>query len=424
MSYRKIFNEAVGEIPPSSIDLGRVIARQRRRLRLRRHTAIVAAAVTVAAITVGVAATTGRPRAVPPAAPSPSPTVRTPALGHKQAFTPTDMALFEAMGRVAPDLEWVLQNGAWEGSGVWNSGASTTGYTPDGYMGQGRVRSGDRAGHLSVGIPLDWGPLLPCPSDQVKKNRCATTTGPDGETIQTRSARNPDTHSGRSPTGFTMSHSVWVKRPDGVVIYAQIMGEDEDPPLTPAQLTALALDPAVAAVAADPLRGDTRARRQLIDSWVLAAIQRQGPGVTGAEGEGPVFTANDLGAGWSDRGAESRNTTDTYWGYGRVMVKNVAGLLSVDIRRRDAAPAGDLVCGEPAPTRACEVGTGPRGERHRTTTTRRADGVATQREVDVRRGDGTWLRVTLAANAKGKFTLSGTQQLGIALDPTVTLPGR
>ena len=148
------------------------------------------------------------------------------------------------------------------------------------------------------------------------------------------------------------------------------------------------------------------------------------PGVTGAEGEGPVFTANDLGAGWSDRGAESRNTTDTYWGYGRVMVKKVAGLLSVDIRRRDAAPAGDLVCGEATPTRACGAGTGPRGERHRTTTTRRADGVATQREIEVRRGDGTWLRVTLAANVKGRFTLTATQQLGIALDPAVTLPGR
>ncbi|MET8832357.1 hypothetical protein ABZV78_00345 [Micromonospora sp. NPDC004540] len=424
MSYRTIFNEAVGEIPPSSIDLDRVIARQRRRLRLRRLTAIAAAAATVGAITVGVTVAGGHPRTAPPVAPSPSPTVRTPALGQDQVFTPTDMALFEAMGRVAPDLEWVRQDGAWEGSGVWDSGASTRGYTPDGYMGQGRVRSGDRAGYLIVGIPLDWGPLLPCPSDQVKKNQCATTTGPAGETILTRSVRNPDTHFGRSPTGFIVSHDVFVKRPDGVVIIVQIRGEDEDPPLTAPQLTALALDPAIAAVAADPLRGDTRARRQLVDSWVLAAIQRQAPGVTGAEGEGPVFTANDLGAGWSDRGAESRNTTDTYWGYGRVMVKKVAGLLSVDIRRRDAAPAGDLDCGEPTPTRACEVGTGPRGERRRTTTTRRADGVAAQREIEVRRGDGTWLRVTLAANVEGKFTLTATQQLGIALDPTVTLPGR
>ncbi|MGC1211325.1 MAG: hypothetical protein WA890_08710 [Micromonospora sp.] len=424
MSYRTIFNEAVGEIPPSSVDLDQVIARQRRRLRLRRLTAVAAAAVMVGAVTVGVAATTGRPRAVPPVAPSPSPSVRTPALGQDQTFTPTDMAIFEAMGRVAPDLEWIRQDRAWEGAGVWQSGASTRGYTPDGYLGQGRVRSGGRAGYLTFQITPDLGPLPPCTSEGVTKNGCATTTGPGGETVQTSSARNPDIQSGRSPTGFTMSHHTYVARRDGVAIIVGIMGEDEDPPLTAAQVTALALDPAVAAVAADPLRGDARARRQLIDSWVLAAIQRQAPGVTGAEGEGPVFNANDLGAGWSDRGAESRNTTDTYWGHGRVMVQRVAGLLSVGIRRGDAAPAGDLVCGEPTPTRACEVGTGPRGERHRTTTTRRADGVATQREVDVRRGDGTWLRVTLAANAEGRFTLTASQQLGIALDPTVTLPGR
>ncbi|MGX1615334.1 hypothetical protein ACWIF8_15780 [Micromonospora chalcea] len=422
MSYRTIFQGAVGEVPPSSIDLDRVIARQRRRLRMRRITAITAAAVTVAAIT-GVVATTGRPRAVP-AVPAPSPTVRVPELGQEQVFTPTDLALFEAMSRVAPDLEWIRQEGAWEGGGVWNSGASTSGFTPDGYMGQGRVRAGDRTGDLIVGIPLDREQILPCPPEQVEKKQCAITAGPAGETIMTRSIRNPDSRSERSPTGFTMDHSVWIWRPDGVVIHVQMMGEDEDPPLTAAQLTALALDPAVAAVAADPLRGDAQAGRQLVDSWVLAAIQRQAPGITGAEGEGPVFTPNGLGTNWSDRGAESRNTADTYWGYGRVMVKKVAGLMSVDIRRGDAVPSGEPVCGEPTATSACEAGTGPRGERHRTTTTRRADGVATQREIEVRRDDGIWLRVTLAANDMGRFTLTPTQQLGIALDPTVTLPGR
>ncbi|MGK5521883.1 hypothetical protein ACSNN9_21360 [Micromonospora sp. URMC 107] len=421
MSHRTIFEEAVGEVPPSSIDLDRVIFRQRRRLRLRRLAVIGTAAVAVGAITVGAAVTGAHPRTAPPAAPSP--TVRTPPTGQGQVFTPTDRAIFEAMSRVAPDLEWIRQDGAWEGGAVWGSGASTRGYTPNGYLGQGRVRAGDRVGYLVVGIPLDWGALQPCPPEPMRRARCATRTGPAGETIRTSSARNPDAGPRRSPTGFTMTHSVWVRRPDGVVIYVDIEGEGEDPPLTEAQLTALVLDPAVAEVAADPLRGDARARRQLVHSWVLAAIQRQAPGVTGAEGEGPVFTANDLGAGWSDRGAESRNTTDTYWGYGRVMVKRVAGLLSVDIRRRDAVPEGGLVCGEPTPTRVCEAGAGPRGERHRTTTTRDADGVATQREIDVRRGDGTWLRVTLAANAKGHLPLTVTQQLGIALDPTVTLPG-
>ncbi|MCZ7440462.1 hypothetical protein O7598_29005 [Micromonospora sp. WMMC241] len=421
MSYRVIFDEAVGEVPPSAIDLDRVIARQRRRLRLRRLTVVGAAAVAVGAIAIGTAVTGGHQRTAPPVAPSP--TVRVPPPGQGQTFTPTDHAIFEAMSRVAPGLEWIRQDRAWEGSGVWDSGASTTGYTPDGYLGQGRVRVGDRAGYLMVGIPLDREPLLPCPPKQASKASCAVRTGPTGETIRTGSARNRDDMFKRSPTGFTVNRSVWVARPDGVVVNVSIMGEDEDPPLTEGQMAALVLDPAVAAVAADPLRGDERARRQLIDSWVLASIQRQNPGVTGAEGKGPVFGANDLGAGWSDRGAENRNTTDTYWGYGRVMVKRVAGLMSVDIRRGDAVPAGELGCGEPDPTRTCDAAAGPRGERYRTTTIRR-DGATVERQIEVRRSDGIWLRVTLASNVKGEFPMSPARQLGIALDPTVTLPGR
>ncbi|MFG1675172.1 hypothetical protein [Micromonospora sp. NPDC049282] len=420
MSYRVIFDEAVGEVPPSAIDLDRLIARQRRRLRLRRLGVVGAAAVAVGAIAIGAAVTGGHPRTAPAVAPSP--TVRVPPPGQNQTFTRTDHAIFEAMSRVAPGLEWIRQDRAWEGSGVWNSGASTSGYTPDGYGGQGRVRVGDSVGYFTVGIPLDPQPRHPCPPKQAGKASCTIRTGPGGEMIRTGSARNPDLMFKRSPTGFTVIRSVSVRRADGLEIQVQIVGEDEDPPLTEGQMVALALDPAVVEVAADPLRGDKRARRQLIDSWVLAAIQRQNPGVTGAEGKGPVFTANDLGAGWSDRGAENRNTTDTYWGYGRVMVKRVAGLLSVDIRRGDAVPAGELGCGEPDPTRTCEAGAGPRGERWRTTTIRR-DGATVERQIEVRRSDGTWLRVTLASNVKGEFPMTRARQLGIALDPTVTLPG-
>ncbi|SCG56891.1 hypothetical protein [Micromonospora humi] len=421
MSYRVIFDEAVGEVPPSAIDLDRVIARQRRRLRLRRLTVAGAAAVAVGAIAIGAAVTGGHQRTAPPVAPSP--TVRVPPPGQGQTFTPTDHAIFEAMSRVAPDLEWIRQgSGGWEGEAVWSSGTGTRGYTPIAYMGHGRVRVGDLIGRLSVDIPLDSQPDYPCLSEQASKAACAIRTGPAGETIRTGSARNPDFMVKRSPTGFTVDRSARVTRRDGVTIEVRLMGEDEKPPLTEEQLVALALDPAVAAVAADPLRGDERARRQLIDSWVLAAIQRQAPGVTGAEGKGPVFGANDLGAGWSDRGAENRNTTDTYWGYGRVMVERVAGLMSVDIRRGDAVPAGELGCGEPDPTRTCEAGAGPRGERYRTTTIRR-DGATVERQIEVRRSDGIWLRVTLASNVKGAFPMSPARQLGIALDPTVTLPG-
>ena len=61
MSYQKILEEAVGEIPPTSIDVDQVIARQRRWIRLRRLGVVAAAAVTVGAVVFGATAVTGRP---------------------------------------------------------------------------------------------------------------------------------------------------------------------------------------------------------------------------------------------------------------------------------------------------------------------------------------------------------------------------
>jgi hypothetical protein len=84
----------------------------------------------------------------------------------------------------------------------------------------------------------------------------------------------------------------------------------------------------------------------------------------------------------------------------------VHGAFSVRIQRRSPAPSDDL------------TGTGPDGERYRTTTT------ATQRVVDVLRPDGSRLTVTLAADATGRFALTAAQQQAVALDPEVTLAVR
>ncbi|OKI67840.1 hypothetical protein [Micromonospora sp. CB01531] len=420
MSYRTMFREAVGEIPPTSIDMDRVIARERRARRLRRVGVAALAAAAVGVVLVGSTAVTGRPRAAVPAVPSPtSPAVRTPTPSSGGSFTAMDMAIFEAVGRVAPDLDWAPGRGAPEGEGpVWFSGPTLGGYAPDGYMGQGRVRSGDRMGRLSVQITNGWGPAAACTAEAVRRSNCADTTGPAGERIRTLSARNPARGLDRKPSGgVAVSSSATVQRSDGVVIIVRIQGEDENPPLTIAQLIALALDPAVAGQAAQPLRGNTEARRMWITSVVLASLQRHVPGVTGAQGRGAAIIPGDLGAFWG-----SQDTADSYAGQGRVLVDGVSGTVSVRIHRRDPGTAGDLTCDASTRTHTCEAGTGPAGERYRITTD--GSGVKAERIVHVLRRDGVWLAVSLTAGEKGELPLTAAQQRAVALDPAVNLTDR
>ncbi|MER7416800.1 hypothetical protein ABT346_08445 [Micromonospora peucetia] len=427
MSYRTIFREAVGEIPPTSIDVDRVIAGQRRARRFRRVGMVALAVAAVGVVAIGATAVTGPPRADMPAAPSPTkPAVRTPTPTPGDSFTPMDMAIFEAIDRVAPDLEWAPGLGASPGAkSEWVSGPTTRDGIPFGYMGQGRVRSGDRAGHFSVQTDDDLSLLSPCSADTARTSGCAITTGPAGEKIRSSSNRSPADKPDGSPSGgIAVSSDVFVARTDGVVLIVSVDGDDENPPLTIAQLTALALDPAVAGLASPPLRADEEARRRLIDSAVFASLRRQVPSATGAEWRGGLLAPADLDAGWT--GTEGKNTADSYWGQGRVMVDGVAGSYSVQIHREDPGLSGDLTCDEPSKTYACTAGEGPNGERFRTVTntTRNDSGVSAERSVAVLRKDGSWLAVTHTADAKGKFALTAAQQQAAAFDPTVALAGR
>ena len=311
---------------------------------------------------------------------------------------------------MAPDLEWAPVPGAQDARPVWSSGPTTRGYTPDGYLGQGRVRSGGGTGDLVIQISPDWGPVPPCTPDAVKNSGCTTTAGPAGEKIHTSSARvQGGPH--QSQAGPAKRAMVMVERSDGVVLILTILGEGDNAPLTAAQLTAVALDPAVARVAAEPLRFDTNARRMLIDSAVLASLQRHSPGVTGAEGKAPDVTANDLGAGWNVRGGE--NTADGFRGQGRVLVNGVAGLFSVEIRRRVPGTSGDLTCDKPSETYDLpSTVPDPTANGTEPPATRNGSGAVAEREVHVLRKDGSWLAVTLAADGAEKLALTAAQQLG------------
>ena len=403
MTYRTMFTEAVGEIPPTSIDVDRIMARQRRVIRLRRIGVVVAAAVAVGAVTVGAVSGIGRPRTEVPVAPAPSiPAVHTPPPQQRRPFTQLDIAVFEAVHRVAPDLEWVN----------WNSGPGTRGYEPKVWMGQGEIRSGARAGTLVLQFSYpDWGKIGPCTAELVKRG-CVTRTGPGGELIQTVSTRNPDAGLNRAKgavdkSKMTLTNSMLMERPDGRVLIVDLHGDDENPPLTLEQLTALALDPAVAKVATDPFRYDPNARRMAIDAKFFAALRREVPGVKGAVGVPPKYSpAPDIGSFWSAEGG--KNTDDDYWIKGRIFVGKVLGPLTVEMHRRDPGTAGEL------------TGTGPNGERFHTSVN--GSGPSATQVVEVLRTDGTWLAVTLSANEEGRFALTAAQQEAIAFDTAIALP--
>ena len=116
MSLKAVLDEHIGTSPPSTVDLDRIIRRERRGRRIRRIGAgCAAAAMTALAVTVGAALTGGiRPSSGPASAPgsvaspappqasvSPSPAGFRPQTGRLQA------ALEQALTEVAPDAGWI-----------------------------------------------------------------------------------------------------------------------------------------------------------------------------------------------------------------------------------------------------------------------------------------------------------------------------
>ncbi|GIG91717.1 hypothetical protein [Plantactinospora endophytica] len=262
MSHRTILEEAVGEIPPTTIDIDRLIAGQRRRVRLQRVGTTAAAVAAVATVTVGAVAVVGRPPADLPAQPGPTAApVRTPVPSAGNPFQPVDWAIFAVVARVAPDLEWAPHVAVGpDEPPIWLSGPMLRGDIPHGHMGQGGVRSGDRVGRLLVQIDRTQ-TIRPCTPDAVRDRNCIDSTGPAGEQIRSESVRGPIVRVPRQtyPPGETLrpvptsdpsvayatTRWVQVQRPDGTYLIVTVRGDGEDPPLTIEQLTAIALDPTV-----------------------------------------------------------------------------------------------------------------------------------------------------------------------------------
>ncbi|MFG3299990.1 hypothetical protein [Micromonospora chersina] len=257
MSFHTIFREAVGEIPPTSIDVEQVIRRQRRRRRLGRTGLAAMVGAAVLGVTVPLAITGGSGPDLPASPPSPSPSAqsaRTPRPEPGTTFSATDLAVFAALVREAPDVEWITEGWPSDGDPVtWHPVDSAKLY-----FGQGPIRVGDRTGYFSLQVQRDWDRRVAfcIPEENRENGSCVYSIGPAGEKIQTSSNQTPIMWSHRNrnlhgkpaaPTSdrFSTHYGVAVERPDGTFLIVAMSADGENSPLTLAQLTAVALNPAI-----------------------------------------------------------------------------------------------------------------------------------------------------------------------------------
>lgn len=250
MTYRQIFDEAIGEPPPTSIAIDQVVARERRRARMR-HTGVAGtAAVAVLAATFGMGALRdGIPFAT--ASPTSLAASASQSAGVEADRQRIRTAMLAAIDRNAPGLGWVT--GASPASDTWNGTVTSK---PEwqvnqlayqsgrpGWIGWGvAARNGIRA-YFSITIHAVDQPAasLTC---SARSRDCATSTGPNGErVISVDLDAFKDAPPG--PAKPLAARLAQVVRPDGTRVWLTMMSATDEFLLTREQMTAIALDPAL-----------------------------------------------------------------------------------------------------------------------------------------------------------------------------------
>ncbi|MGN9763896.1 hypothetical protein ACTMS2_01845 [Micromonospora sp. SD12] len=253
MTYREIFDAAIGDAPPSSIDLDGVILRQRRLVRTRRLGAYASAAGGVLALVLGASLVVDRPD-VQPAAPA---SASRPPHRKSNQNLPTEASGRYQGGVVAalvarvPGVRWVPPTAV--GLGVVPTGPAgdaPVGGASEDYRNVGfSVRAypvdptGAFGNDLSVlalaepqpGLNRD---VMDCGKQIV--HSCGLSTGPDGARVRETA------HVSEAVEGGDVTHfrRVDVLYPDGTWIRISLRSDDGRFVLTPEQLRDLALDPA------------------------------------------------------------------------------------------------------------------------------------------------------------------------------------
>ncbi|MEV0713876.1 hypothetical protein [Asanoa sp. NPDC050611] len=243
MTYRQLFDEAIGEAPPSSVDVDRVVAREVRRFRARRTRAAGIAAVAVLAATFGIGALRDDARPM-------SGATTTIAVTDQERLT---KAMLAALDREAPRLGWVT--GATGKTDTWNGPVTTrstwqvnevSGSSYAGWFGWAVVVRGDVRARVSIQVVTPNARATDKGACARSTPNCTVSQGPNGERVR---AETSEAYRGQ-PTGgefdVMTDVNVTVFRPDGTEVKATARTAKGETLLTPDQLTRIALDPAVA----------------------------------------------------------------------------------------------------------------------------------------------------------------------------------
>ncbi|MGC4764835.1 hypothetical protein ACLQ20_18455 [Micromonospora sp. DT46] len=253
MTYREIFDAAIGDAPTSSIDLDGLILRQRRLVRTRRLGAYASAAGGVLALVLGASLVVDRPDMQPA---GPVPASRPPYRKSNQRL-PTEAAE-RYRDAVAAALVARASGARWVEPTVVRGGVFPTGPAGDAPVGIAsedfrnvgfsvRAYPVDPAGafsnELSVRALAEPQPglnrdVMDCGKQTV--DSCGLSTGPDGARVRETAAVS---HEGRGG-GVIQRRRVDVLYPDGTWIVVGLHSRDGRFVLTPEQLRDLALDPA------------------------------------------------------------------------------------------------------------------------------------------------------------------------------------
>lgn len=189
---RTLFDEVIGDVPPSTVNVKRIVTQQRRARAARRTFGVAAGSVALAvALTVGLGlARSPQPQDHATTAPSPSPTTHTLRFEASGAWETKwnwlSTELDQAMRRAAPDARWILQPAAGANLGADGDPPRFSGAT-NGLNTTWGLARGDLKGTLMVSFlePLCMGANnkpyncwadLPCP----KETHCKRGTTPSG----------------------------------------------------------------------------------------------------------------------------------------------------------------------------------------------------------------------------------------------------
>ncbi|NES26070.1 hypothetical protein GCE86_26575 [Micromonospora terminaliae] len=252
MTYQQLFDDLIGESPVSTVDVERVIGRQRRARRLRIGAGTTAVAAAVVAVVVGASSLFGTPHAAPAPvttrspAPDRSPTsTDTVVAGSAEDLARVRDAVTDGLRRELPELAWITGI-----AGKDSPKPVISDQTARGGAGVYRrvglwFRIGQRAGRLSVQLNRNgaevWANRPPCPTRGLAARECTSTERPDGTKIRSRRLMRFFDDTGRLAPKVLDGREVEVLRPDGTLISIWTQGVSDV--TTPDLLVRLALAP-------------------------------------------------------------------------------------------------------------------------------------------------------------------------------------